>query len=200
MRTVLIAAACGLAFGVSQSPAIAQTRGTSVYVARLVPELCGGEPCNVSGISFTRGDVRVKKLKQTDLIFSTSIGWVALQAVSPPQTGLQARLSATLSYGADPNVDCPLANSQVVVNPWATSTLTCLPAGFAFWAPCTGELHLTGVTSSQCSDVDIIVENITAEVYENGFAGDPTRRIARDGLALGGIMPDCDSGSPGGCP
>src|SRR5262245_28625037 len=101
MKAVLIAAACGVGLCVSQAPAIAQTKGTSVYVARLVPELCGGEPCNASKISFTRGEIRVRKLKQSDLIFTTSIGRVALQAVSPPQTGLQARISATLSYGSD---------------------------------------------------------------------------------------------------
>jgi hypothetical protein len=199
MRTVLIAAACSVALGVCSS-AIAQTRGTSRYVTRLVPELCGGAPCNVSGITFTRGEVRLDPLKQSDLMFTTSIGRVALRAVSPPQTGLQARLSATLSYGPDPNLDCPEANSQVVVNPWATSSLTCIPAGFAFWAPCAGEVRLTSVTAPECADVDVIVENIAAEVYENGFVGDLTHRIARDGLAIGGRSPDCDSGGVGGCP
>ena len=59
MRSVVIAAACGVALGVCQPSAIAQTRGTSGYIARLVPELCGSVPCNVSGISFTRGEVRL---------------------------------------------------------------------------------------------------------------------------------------------
>jgi hypothetical protein len=120
--------------------------------------------------------------------------------VSPPQGGLQAQLSATLSYGPDPNFDCPRANSQVVVSPWATSSLTCLPAGFGFFAPCQGELQLTAVTPPECADVDIIVENISAAVYESGFAGDPAHRIARDGLAFGGQSPDCNSGGSGGCP
>jgi hypothetical protein len=200
MRSVVIAAACGVALGVCQPSAIAQTRGTSGYIARLVPELCGSVPCNVSGISFTRGEVRLSKLKQSDLIYTTSIGRVALHAVSPPQGGLQAQLSATLSYGPDPNLDCPRANSQVVVSPWATSSLTCLPAGFGFFAPCQGELRLTAVTPPECADVDVIVENISAAVYESGFAGDPAHRIARDGLAFGGQSPDCNSGGSGGCP
>ena len=200
MRTVLLAAACGIALGVGQPSAIAQTRGTAGYVARLVPELCGGAPCNAAGITFTTGEVSLDKLKQSDLMFTTVIGRVALHAVSPPQTGLQARLSATLSYGPDPNLDCPQANSQVVVNPWATSSLTCIPAGFGFWAPCAGEVQLTAVTPPECGDVDVIVENISAEVYESGFVGDPTHRIARDGLVVGGKSPDCNSGGPGGCP
>src|SRR5215470_18763377 len=107
MRIFLIAAACTVALGVCQPYAIAQTRGTKGYVARLVPELCGGVPCNASHISFTRGEIRLLKLKQSDLMFNTEIGRVALHAVSPPQKGLQAQLSATLSYGPDPNSNCP---------------------------------------------------------------------------------------------
>jgi len=200
MRTVFVAAACGIALGVCAPAAIAQTRGTSGYIARLVPEMCGGVPCNVSGISFTRGDIRIPKLKQSDLMFATSIGHTSLQEVIPPQPGLQVRLTATLSYGPDPNGDCPQANTQVVVSPWATSSLVCLPPGFGFLTPCRGELFVTAVTPPQCTDVDIIVENISAEVFENGFAGDPTHRIARDGLAVGGKTPDCNSGGVGGCP
>jgi len=200
MRAVFVAAVCGVVLGVCAPAAIAQTRGTSGYIARLVPEMCGAVPCNVSGISFARGEVRLPKLKQSKLIYSTSIGHVSLQQVIPPQPGLQARLTATLSYGPDPNSDCAQANTQVVVSPWATSSLTCLPPGFGFLTPCNGELFLTAVTPPECADVDVIVENISAEVYENGFAGDPTHRIALDGLAVGGQTPDCNSGGAGGCP
>ena len=62
MRTILVVAACGVVLGVCQPPASAQNKGTSGYVARLVPELCGGLPCNVSGISFTRGEAHLKGL------------------------------------------------------------------------------------------------------------------------------------------
>jgi hypothetical protein len=179
---------------------MAQTRGTSGYVARLVPEMCGSLPCNVSRISFARGEVRLNKLSQDDLVFSTTVGRIGLSTVSPPQNGLQAQLSATLSYGADANGDCPLANSQVVVAPWATSSLTCFNVPFAFYGPCSGDLQVTAVTTPACADVEVIVENITAEVFEAGFAGDPTRRIGGDGLAFGGQTPDCNSGGIGGCP
>ena len=200
MRGVVITVACGVVLGLCPSWALAQTRGTSGYTARLVPELCGALPCNVSGISFTRGEVHLRGLRQTDLVFNTKIGRIALENVIPPPTGLQAELSATLSYGNDPNGDCPQANSQVTVSPWATSSLTCVPPPFGFYAPCRGEVHVTAITSAECADVDVIVESITAEVYERGFVGDPTHRIARDGVATGGRSPDCDSGGPGGCP
>jgi hypothetical protein len=200
MRTVLVVAVCSALLGVWQPCAMAQSRGTAGYVARLVPEMCGSLPCNASGINFTRGEIRLNKLRQSDLVFSTSIGRISLSSVSPSQPGLQAQLSATLSYGADANGDCPQANSQVVVTPWATSSLTCFSTPFVFLVPCAGELFVTAVTTPACEDVDVIVENITAEVFESGFLGDPTHRIAIDGLALSGRLPDCNSGGTGGCP
>jgi hypothetical protein len=200
MRTVLVVAACGFVLGVCQSSAVAQTKGTAGYIARLVPEMCGALPCNVSGIGFSRGEARLSSLKQETLTFNSKIGRIVLQEVSPPQTTMQAQLSATLTYGTDPNGDCPQANSQVTVSPWATSSLTCDPPLFEFYAPCRGDLHVTAVTAPQCADVDVVVDNITAEVFEGGFLGDPSRRIALDGLARGGRSPDCNSGGTGGCP
>ena len=200
MKAFAVAVVCGVALGVYQSPAHAQTRGTAGYTARLVPELCGVLPCNASGITFTAGEAHLTSLQQSDLVFNSKIGRVVLNDVIPPTSGLQAQLSATLSYGADPNGDCPQANSQVTISPWATSTLTCVVPQFSFFALCRGDLHVTAVTSPQCVDVDVIVENITVEVYESGFVGDPTRRIALDGLVRGGQSPDCNSGGVGGCP
>ena len=200
MRPLFIVAVCGIALGVYQPSAIAQTRGTAGYLARLVPELCGNAPCNVSGISFARGEVRVTKLKQSTLLYNTLIGHISLQDVMPPQKGLQAQLSATLSYGADPTLSCPQANTQVVVSPWATSSLNCTPPLFGFVMPCRGELHLTALTPPECAEVQVTVENISAEVYESGFVGDPAHRIASDGLTIGGQTPDCSSGGLGHCP
>jgi hypothetical protein len=201
MRAFVVAVIFGVAVGVSLSPTFAQTRGTAGYIARLVPELCGALPCNVSGITFAGGEAHLSNLRQSNLVYNSKIGQIVLHNVIPPPTGgLQAQITATLSYGADPNGDCPQANSQVTISPWATSTLVCTPPPFSFYAPCRGDLYVTAVTPPQCTDVDVIVENITVEVYERGFVGDPTRRIARDGLVRGGLTPDCNSGSPGGCP
>lgn len=200
MRAFAVAVLCGVALSVCQSPAVGQTRGTSGYIARLVPELCGALPCNVAGINFGRGEIRLSSLKQSDLAFQSKIGQIVLNQVVPPPTTLQAQLAATLSYGTDPNGDCPQAGTQVTVSPWATSTLTCVTPPFSFFAACRGDLHVTAVTPAPCTDVDVTVENIAAEVYEGGFLGDPTRRIARDGLLRGGTSPDCNSGGTGGCP
>ena len=199
MRPLFVVAAVGVALGVCQPSAIAQTRGSGGYVARLVPEMCGSTPCNVSGISFTRGEIRLFKLKQSHLVSDTYVGRVSLQQVVPVQKGLQAQVSATLSYGPDPNNTCPQANSQVVVSPWATSSLTCSPPAFGFAMPCLGELHLTALTPPQCAGVAVIVDDLSAEVYEAGFLGDPAHKIGGDGLAVGGLSPDCSSGGVG-CP
>ena len=200
MRPLFVAVACGVALGVCQSSALAQTRGSGGYVARLVPETCGSAPCNVSGITFTRGEVRLFKLKPSKLTTSTYVGRVSMQQVLPVQKGLQAQVSATLSYGADPNNTCRQANTQVVVSPWATSTLTCSPPLFGFVMPCLGELHVASLTPPGCVGVDVVVENLSAEIYEAGFLGDPAHRIGSDGLAVGGISPDCTAGGVGGCP
>ena len=200
MRALFVAAVCGVTLGVCQPAAFAQTRGTAGYVARLVPYLCGSAPCNVSGITFSRGDVRLIKLKQSQLVYNTYIGEVSLQDVVPAQKGLQARLSATLSYGADPTNACAQANTQVVVSPWATSSLNCTPPEFGFAMPCRGELHLTALTPPGCAEVDVTVENISAEVYESGFVGDLAHEVAGDGLIAGGQTPDCSSGGLGHCP
>jgi hypothetical protein len=200
MRALFVAALCGVTLGLCEPAAFAQTRGTAGYTARLVPFLCGGAPCNVSGITFSRGDVHLIKLKQSQLVFNTFVGEVSLQDVVPPLKGLQARLSATLSYGADPTSACAQANTQVVVSPWATSSLTCTPPEFGFAMPCRGELHLTALTPPGCAEVDVTVENISAAVYESGFVGDPAHEIAGDGMIMGGQTPDCSSGGLGQCP
>lgn len=203
-RKALTAVAFGVLVCVCEPPARAQTKGAGSYMARLVPAQClsGGTPmsCNVSGITFGRGQVKLSNLKQSQLTVSTSIGSVGLQEVTPAQERLDARLSAVLSYGPDPDANCPLAKTQVVATPWATSSMVCLPGFSLFTTGCRGELHLTSLAPPECSDVDVIVEDFSVEVYESGFAGDSTRLIARDGQAIGGRSPDCDSGGSGGCP
>jgi hypothetical protein len=200
--SVLTAVAVGVGLCVGATKGWAQTKATTGYMARLVPGQClsGGvpAPCNASGITFSRGEVHLSKLKQSQLATSTFIGRVFLQDVSPPQTQLDARLSALLSYGRDPDGTCPLANTQVTASPWATSSMVCMPASSG--VSCRGDLQLTALIASGCTDVDVVVEDVTLEVYESGFAGDPTHLIARDGQTIIGRIPDCDSGGSGGCP
>lgn len=200
MRTVVVAVAGCAVLGLCASSALGQTRGTAAYVARLVPDMCGSSPCNAARISFERGEIHIPKLKAADLVFNSSIGRIVLQNVIPPQPGLQARVTATLSYGSDRDLDCPHANSRVTLSPWATSSLVCPPPVFGFYTPCRGELRVAALTPPECAGVDVVVEDISVDVYQDGFAGDPTRRIAHDGIATGGQSPDCNSGGTGGCP
>lgn len=198
LRAALYGVSAGLCCAVM---AQAQTRATSAQISRLVVAQCPGPaPCNTSGITFSRGDVWFHKVKQPGPVFSTLVGRVSLQGVIPPQDNLEAVVSARVSYGPDPNGNCPVANTQVVASPWATSTLVCVPAGFGFFTLCRGQVHLASLVPAECSDVDIVVEDLRTAVYEFGFAGDPARIIARDGHAVPGRSPDCDSGGGGGCP
>jgi hypothetical protein len=202
MREALQAALCVLtACFFPAVAAEAQTRATSSQASRLVVAQCPGpSPCNTSGITFTRGDVWLDKVKQPGPVFTSLVGRVSLRGVIPPQDNLDVVVSAKISYGPDPNANCPLANTQAVVSPWATSTLVCTPSGFGFYTLCRGQLNLVSLVSPVCSDVDIIIEDLRTEVYESGFVGDPGRIIARDGHAVSGRSPDCDSGGGGGCP
>ena len=177
----------------------AQTRGVSGSVSRLVLAQCPGPTlCDASGISFTRGDVAIQ-IREPGPVFSSLIGRISLGGVIPPVSNLSAVVSARVSYGSDANGDCPLANTQVVANPWATSSMVCEASGFDFFTSCAGQLHLAALVPPECADVDIIMENMSTEVYEVGFVGDLARLVARDGHAVPGKSPDCASGGIG-CP
>ena len=186
-------------------PADGQARPTSTLVSRLVPAQCltGGvpEPCNASGITLRTGSVRIRKLKQPGPVFKTSIGRVSLQAVSPAQTNVEARVSARITYGPDNDADpCPFANTQVFVPSWATSTMNCiLSSQFGYFLTCVGQLHLSALMPASCANVDTTIEELSTEVYEAGFVGVTARLIATDGHAVAGTAPDCDSGGIG-CP
>jgi len=183
------------------NPLQAQTRAVSTLQSGLAMAQCPGPvPCDTGGITFQRGSVRIRKVKQPDPIYSTFIGTISLQGVLPAQTNLDAVVSARVSYGADPNGNCPLANTQTVLNPWATSSLTCIASGFGFFTNCRGDLNLAALVPLQCSDVDMVFEDVRTQVYEAGLVGTTAGLIARDGHAANGGSPDCDSGGRGGCP
>lgn len=205
MRTAL-AVVCAVAIPLLFAlPADGQARGTSTLVSRLVRAQClsGGVPalCNASGITFRSGAVQIRRRRQSALVFNRRVGRVSLQSVAPPQMNLDARVSARVTYGPDSDADpCPFANTQVVVSPWATSTMTCFrSAELGYFMSCGGDLHLTTLTPASCANVSMTLEDVISEVYEAGFMGVPTRLIARDGQAVLGSFPDCDSGGIG-CP
>ena len=180
-------------------PAGAQTRSVSAHVSRLVLAQCPGPaPCDSSGISFTRGDVSFQ-IRKPGPVYSSKVGRISLSGVVPPVTNLSAVVSARISYGTDPNGDCPVARTQAVLNPWATSSLSCAPSEFDFLTSCSGEIHLTSLVPVECADVDIVIEDLSTDVYESGFVGISDRLVARDGHAVPGKSPDCVSGGLG-CP
>jgi hypothetical protein len=78
--------------------------------------------------------------------------------------------------------------------------MTCTPSGFGFLTNCRGDLNLTALLPAQCSDVDMIFEDVRTLVYEAGLVGVGTGLIARDGHSASGGTPDCNSGGIGGCP
>ena len=198
----LKAGVCSAMFAACMTaPLQAQTRAVSTLQSGLAMAQCPGPvPCNTGGITFQGGSVRLKKVKEPDPIFSTFIGTIRLQGVLPPQTNLDAVVSARVSYGSDPNGNCPVANTQAVLSPWATSSLTCTVSEFGFLANCHGDLNLASLVPVQCSDVDMIFEDVRTQVYEAGLVGVTTGLIARDGHSATGGSPDCNSGGIGGCP
>lgn len=182
----------GMILGIAV-PLRAQTKAvTSVQTGLLLAYCPGPVPCNTSGITFDRGSVRIRKIKQPDPVFSSYIGTVSLQGIIPPRANLSAAMSARVSYGTDPNGNCPLANTQAVLNPWATSSLTCTESSysfFSFYTGCRGDLNLVALVPPECSDVDLIVEDIRTEVFEAGMVGVTASLIARDGHQSGSESP-----------
>ena len=196
------AGVCGALFAACVTASLqAQTRAVSTLQSGLAMAQCPGPvPCNTSGITFERGSVRLKKVKEPDPIYNAHIGTIRLQNVLPPQTNLDAVVSARVSYGPDPNGNCPVANTQVLLNPWATSSLNCSLPGFGFLTNCHGDLNLASLVPPQCADVDMIFEDVRTQVYESGLVGVSGGLIARDGHSANGGSPDCNSGGFGGCP
>src|SRR6185295_17035200 len=62
------------------NPLQAQTRAVSTLQSGLAMAQCPGPvPCDTGGITFQRGSVRIRKVKQPDPIYSTFIGTISLQ-------------------------------------------------------------------------------------------------------------------------
>jgi uncharacterized repeat protein (TIGR01451 family) len=139
-------------------------------------------PCNAAGITFAKGKVKLKGLKQPKLVQSRLVGKVKISRVFPAQATLEARVVADLSYGLDPDGDCPLANTQAIDSVFATSQLGCASRGGA--SNCQGNLALPALLASQCSDVDLIMENVRFEVYDALAPGSVISLIARDGMKI----------------
>lgn len=188
------------------SAASAQTRGTAGSRQGLVQAQCPvlgvPQPCDPS-VVFKRGTFRIKRLKQPKLLFNQGVGRIRMLGVSPPQPfGLDAQISGLVSFGNDPDSDCPLANSQTSIDPLFTATMTCVTTTDGLFSNCKGLLQYpspSAIPPATCTDVTFVVENVQAEVYEDGSVGDPDGLIARNGIAVVGRSPDCNSGGAN-CP
>lgn len=202
MKILLVAAAvAGTIFVVGAAEA--QTRNTATSRFRMAQAYCTTGPCDPF-YTFQGGSALIKRAKQPKLVSNRKLGNIritTLQRVgmaSPPIPAfLEAQVSGTIFYGPDLNAVCPLANT-VVSGPFATSTMTCA-VGSSGDANCKGNLFFIDFTDPACSDVSQTIQNLSVEVYEGGFVGVPTRRIATAGITILGKTPDCASGGAG-CP
>ena len=197
----LIGVAVALSMVVGVGAASAQTRNTATHRMRMVRAHCTTGPCDPF-FTFQGGSTLIKRGKQPRLVTNRKIGKIRLNSVQslggpPIPLSLDARLSGTIFYGSDTGAACPLANT-VVTGPFATSTMTCAfgPAGDA---NCSGNIFFINFTDPECSDVAQVIQDIDIEIYEGGFVGVPTRKLATAGMNILGRSPDCASGGAG-CP
>lgn len=200
MRKLLSAALVG-AMIVAAGAAEAQLKNTGTTRMRLVRAHCTTGPCDPF-FTFNGGSALFRRAKQPKLVVNRKFGKMRINALTrlgapPIPVELDARLLGTTYYGQDQNAICPLANT-VVSGEFATSSLTCI-VGAAGDAICSGPLAFTAFTLEQCSDVSQVIQDITVEVYEDGFVGTPERLIATAGINILGKSPDCASGGAG-CP
>jgi hypothetical protein len=197
----LLGAALALAVLLGGHTASAQTRDTASSRLRLIRAYCTTGPCDPF-FTFQGGSTLIKRGKQPKLVTNRKIGKVHVNSLQrlggPPIPGaLEAQLSGTIFYGQDFNAVCPFANT-VVAGPFATSTMNCV-IGAAGDANCSGSLFFTNFTPAACSDVSQVIQDLSIEVYEQGFVGVPEHLIGIFGMNILGKSPDCASGGAG-CP
>jgi hypothetical protein len=200
MMKRLLTALISVALFVGVQPAKAQTRNTTAARMRLVRAQCTTGPC-APQFNFKRGDMQIRSVKNPKPVGDRRFGKVSIVGLdaglaTPPAT-LDAVVSGTQTFGPDPDGDCALAGTQVT-GTFGTSSMICNISAFAL-GRCRGDLFFTSLLPPQCSDVRRTIEDISVEIYEGGFAGDVTRRIATVGMLILGKEPDCNSGGSG-CP
>lgn len=201
MMKTLLAATLVTGAVLMVATAEAQTRNTATSRFRMAQAYCTTGPCD-PWYTFQGGSALIKRAKQPKLVSNRKLGNIRITALQrlggpPIPTFLEAQLSGTIHYGQDLNAACPLANT-VVSGPFATSTMTCA-VSVSGDATCKGNLFFIDFTDPPCSDVSQNIQNLQIEVYEGGFVGVPTRRIAAAGINILGKTPDCASGGAG-CP
>lgn len=171
---------------VTFTPTVPPVKDSSVSTRSLVQAQCVAlgvsAPCNNAGINFAKGKVRLNRVRQPDTASDTVMGRIKMSRVFPTQPRLEARVIADVSYGRDPDGDCPLAGTQVVDRLFAKSSMECMKRGGA--SNCKGDLLLPSLSAPQCTDVAVIAEHLRVEVYDIVAVGTTTSLIARDGLKI----------------
>jgi hypothetical protein len=206
MKRLFFAAALVLAV-LSTGAAQAQIKGTTAARLRLVRAQCTTGPC-APQFDFRRGDVQLRKVKNPKPVGDRRFGRVSIigldAGLNPlPQT-VDVQVSGRQTFDNDPDSDCVLANTTVT-GIFGTSSANCNVSAFNL-GRCRGDLFFTAIPpfvspflAPQCSDVRRTIEDISIEIYEGGFAGDPAHLIATTGIMILGKSPDCNSGGSG-CP
>ena len=168
---------------VTYTPTIPVVTGSGVTMRSIVQAQCAGAvSCNSLGITFAKGKVRIQLIRPPSLVGELEVGRIKMNRVFPAQPALEARVVGDITYGADPDGDCPLANTQALGAVYATSRLACHTRGAA--SDCKGTLALPTLLPAGCTDVGVLVNNAHIQVYDINAPGSPTSLIGRDGLKI----------------
>jgi hypothetical protein len=170
------------------TPTIPVVTGSGVTMRSIVQAQCAGPvSCNSLGITFAKGKVRIQLIRPPSLVGDIEVGRIKMNRVFPAQPALEARVVGDITYGADPDGDCPLANTQALGAVYATSRMTCHTRGAA--SDCKGTLALPTLLPAGCTDVGVLVNNAHIQVYDINAPGSPTSLIGRDGLKISSPRP-----------
>ena len=170
---------------VTYTPTVPVLKGSNVTIRPLVQAQCAGPvSCNSLQITFGKGKVRILLVKPPSAVGDREVGKIKISRVFRPQPRLVAHVVGDISYGGDPDGDCPLANTQVLGAVYATGTLACETKRGA--SNCKGILALPAFLPSMCTDVGVVVTNAHIEVYDINAPGSLSSLIARDGVKIKG--------------
>jgi len=201
MKKMLAAAALLLALGLAGA-ADAQTQGTAASRLRFARAMCTTGPCNPF-FNFRSGSSQIKRALQPKPITNRKFGRMRLDGVTsigpPLPASLDGVVSGRVIYGSDPDLDCSAAGSdstQVI----GTSSLSCSAGGLGA-VKCRGDLVFNAgfLDDPNCTDVQVYVQDLVVEVYEDGGVGVDANRLAQSGALILGRTPGCNSGGAG-CP
>lgn len=201
MRKLAVAAALAFALGFVGAVE-AQTKGTASSRVRFARAMCTTGPCNPS-FNFRGGSAQLKRTKQPKPLVNRKFGRMRLDGVTSSGPPLPASLDGVLTgrviFGSDPDTDCAAAGTDMTL-PIGTSSMSCSPGGVGA-VKCRGDLvFLSGILDDpNCTDVQVYMQDLVVEIYEDNQVGVETSRIAESGAVILGRTPDCNSGGAG-CP